>query len=87
MGKELRGLAKRLERMNGWETAFVIYTAGWTLDRFATTVRGSRQLVTMLTPWSWSMGGGYLPPIYGTGLMPVSSRKRILTTSRAHQTD
>jgi hypothetical protein len=24
--------------MNGWEIAFAIYTCGWTLDRFATTV-------------------------------------------------
>lgn len=31
-------LAKELDRMNVWEAVFIIYTCGWALDRFATTV-------------------------------------------------
>lgn len=31
-------VAKKLDKMTGWEIAFIIYTCGWALDRFATTV-------------------------------------------------
>lgn len=32
-------IAKELNRINGWEIAFIVYTCGWALDRFAATVR------------------------------------------------
>lgn len=68
--------------MNGWEIAFAIYTCGWTLDRFATTVSAActRQRIAFHIPFRWSLtlrswntGGGSSLPIYGTVSTPPSS--------------
>jgi len=68
-------LAKQLDTINGWEVAFIVYTCGWALDRFATTVCLSSEAASesILRYISSNMDGGSLQPIYGTVSTQLSS--------------